>query len=204
MTTATHQHAQPMLPWLLAGTLDDADLAAIERHVAGCAECQSDLAWQRQLRAASAPPEAACDADRAYAALQPRLGVQEPRIGVLARWRNVVAANNSWLRWAAGAQLAVIAVLATLLARPPAGTDYRALGAAPPAGSVVVTFRPDTPEREIRRILQANGARVIGGPTVTDAYVLALPAAQSSAALARLRAESAVTLAEPLTPGGHP
>ena len=204
MTTATHQHAQPLLPWLLAGTLDDADLAAIELHVAGCAECQADLAWQRQLRTASAPPDAGCDAERAYAALLPRLAAQEPRIGTLARWRNAAAANNAWLRWAAGAQLAVIAVLALLLARPSFVTDYRALGAAPPAGSVVVTFRPDTPEREIRRILQANGARVIDGPTVTDAYVLALPAAQSGSALTRLRAEPAVTLAEPLTAGGRP
>lgn len=204
MTTATHQHAQPMLPWLLAGTLDDADLAAIERHVAGCAECQADLAWQRQLRAASAPPDAGCDADRAYAALLPRLDVQEPRIGVLARWRAAVAANNAWLRWAAGAQLAVIAVMALLLAHPSFVADYRALGAAPAAGSVVVAFRPDTPEREIRRILQANGARVIDGPTVTDAYVLALPAAQSGPVVARLRAEPAVTLAEPLAHGGRP
>lgn len=204
MTPATHQHAQPLLPWLLAGTLDDADLAAIERHVAGCAECQADLAWQRQLRAASAPPDSGCDADRAFASLLPRLGAQAPGVGVLARWRDAAAANNAWLRWGAGAQLVAIAALALLLARPSIESGYRALGTAPHAGSVVVTFRPDTPEREIRRILQANGARVIDGPTVTDAYVLALPAAPSDSALARLRAESAVTLAEPLTAGGRP
>ncbi|WLI90599.1 zf-HC2 domain-containing protein [Massilia sp. R2A-15] len=200
----THQYAQPMLPWLLAGTLDDADLAAVEQHVAGCAQCQADLAWQRQLRAASAPPASGCDADRALAALLPRLGAQAPRVGMLARWRNAVAANDAWLRWAAGAQLAVIAALSLLLLRPAADTDYRALGAAPPSGSVVVTFRPDTPEREIRRILQANNARVVDGPTVTDAYVLALPATKTAAAIKRLRAEPAVTLAQPLTAGDHP
>jgi cysteine synthase len=59
-------------------------------------------------------------------------------------------------------------------------------------------FKPDTTEREMRRILQASGARVVDGPTVTDAYVLALPAAQAPAALARLRAEPAVTLAQAL------
>ena len=32
----------------------------------------------------------------------------------------------------------------------------------------------------MRRILQASGARVVDGPTVTDAYVLALPAAQAA------------------------
>jgi hypothetical protein len=204
MTAATHQQAQPMLPWLLAGTLGDAELAAIEQHVAGCAECQADLEWQRQLRAASAPPDRGFDADRAFAALLPRLGPQAPRVGVLARWRDAAAANNTWLRWTAGGQLVAIGVLSLLLARPSLDTGYRALGAAPPAGGVVVTFRPATPEREIRRILQANGARVVDGPTVTDAYVLALPAAQSGAALARLRAEPAVTLAQPLDAGDRP
>lgn len=197
MIPATHQQAQPLLPWLLAGTLDDAELAAVQRHVSGCARCQSDLVWQRRLRAASAPPGDAFDADRAFAALAPRLG------GAPGRWMRAVAANDAWLRWAACAQLAVIGVLSLLLARPWLDADYRALGAAAQAGSVVVTFRPDTPEREVRRILQQAGARVVGGPTVTDAWVLAVPAAQAPAAVARLRAEPAVTLAQPLTNGGR-
>lgn len=205
MTPATHQQAQPMLPWLLAGTLDDADLDTVQQHVTGCSQCQTDLAWQRQLRAASAPTDDGFDADRAFAALLPRLGPQGPRAGVLERWRRAVAANDAWLRWAAGAQLAVIGVLSLLLARPWIDPDYRALGAAAQAaGNVVVTFRPATPEREMRRILQESGARVVDGPTVTDAWVLALPAAQAPAAVARLRAEPAVTLAQPLTGGGRP
>ena len=38
----------------------------------------------------------------------------------------------------------------------------------------------------------------VDGPTVTDAYVLALPAAQADATLARLRVERAVALAQAL------
>ena len=68
----------------------------------------------------------------------------------------------------------------------------------------MVVFRPDTPEREMRRILQASGARVVDGPTATDAYLLAVPAAQAAPALARLRAERAVTLAQPLAAGARP
>ena len=205
MTPASHQQAQPLLPWLLAGTLDDAEQAAVEQHVSACAACQSDLAWQRQLRGASKPADDGFDADRAFAALLPRLGPRAARTGMLARWRHAAAANDSWLRWAAGAQLAVIGVLSLMLARPWTDAGYRALGAAAQAGgNVVVTFRPETPEREIRRILQANGARVVDGPTVTDAYVLALPAAQAPAAVTRLRAEAAVTLAQPLSDGGRP
>lgn len=201
---ATHQTVQPLLPWLLAGTLDSAEQAMVEQHVQGCAQCQADLAWQRRLRSAAPAPEGAFDADRALAQLLPRLGPQTPRVGVLERWRKAAAANNAWLKWAAAAQLAAIAVLALQLADH-ADADYRALGAAAHAdGNAVVMFRPETTERDMRRILQASGARVVDGPTVTDAYVLALPPAQADAALARMRAERAVTLAQPLAAGARP
>ena len=201
---ATHEAAQLLLPWLLAGTLDGAELAIVQHHLQGCAQCQADLAWQRKLRAAAPAPDAAFDADRALAQLLPRLGPQSSRLGVLDRWRKAAAANSAWLKWTATVQLAAIGVLSVLLAGHD-GADYRAMGAAPRAdANAVVMFRPDTSEREMRRIQQASGARVVDGPTVTDAYVLALPASQASAALARMRAERAVTLAQPLAAGGRP
>jgi anti-sigma factor RsiW len=226
---AVHQAVQQLLPWLLAGTLDSAELAMTQRHLQTCARCQSDLAWQRKLRAAAAAaPDAGFDADRGFAQLLPRLGPHRgpqtstssssssssssPRFGVLDRWRQAAAANSAWLKWTALAQLAAIGVLSLLLARPwNDATGYRAMG-GPGGGSTagaadaVVVFRPDTPEREIRRILQAGGARVVDGPTVTGAYVLALPLppSRATAALARMRAESAVTLAQPLAEGRRP
>ena len=203
----THQQAQKLLPWLLAGTLDDAELAPLQCHVQACAQCQAELDWQRKVRAAvAAQPDAAFDAGRAFAKLSPRLGPQAPRIGLLDRWRTATAANSPWLRWTAAAQLAAIGILSVLLAR--SGNDdaaYRALGsAAHPRGNLVVVFKPATSESEMRRILQANGARVVDGPTVTDAYVLALPASQANAALDRMRAEPAVTLAQPLSAESRP
>jgi hypothetical protein len=196
----THEAVQQMLPWLLAGTLAPDELAIAEPHLRECAECRADLAWQRKLRAAAPARDDAFDADRAFAQLLPRLGPQQRRIGVLARWRRVAAANDAWLRWTALAQLAVIGVLSGVLAR--SAPDYRAMGGPAADGNAVIVFRPDTSERDMRRILTSAGARVIDGPTVTDAYVLALPAANAGDTLARLRAEPAVTLAQPL--GGRP
>jgi hypothetical protein len=107
------------------------------------------------------------------------------------------------------AQFCAIAVLAVLLARlaaqPDSAHDYHVLGAAGSNGAarVVVTFRPDTPERELRRIVRASGARIVGGPTVTDAWLVGADG-RLAPVLARLRAEPAVTLAEPLSTDERP
>jgi hypothetical protein len=197
---AEHRRAQRLLPWLLAGTLEGTELGLVQAHLQRCGACQADLAWQRRLRAAAPPPDGRPDPDRALAQLLPRLGPQPARASLPERLRNAIAANDAaWLRWTAAAQLAAIAVLGLMLARGDGDPAYRALGAPAQAeGKLVVMFRPDTPEHELRRIVQSSGARLADGPTVTDAYVLALPAAAAPVALARLRAEPAVTLAQPL------
>lgn len=214
-SSTEHAAAQRLLPWLLTGTLDDADLALVERHLRSCAACRQELAWERRLRAACRDgPECvpALDPDAALARLAPRLtprqGPQPGRLQALRRWLHAQAANDGrWWRPLAAAQFAVIAALTVLLLSPPASdrTAYRTLGAgAPVQGDLVVSFRPDTPERELRRILQASGTRVLDGPTAAGAYVLAASGGSPARALARLRAEPAVTLAQPLVTEGRP
>jgi len=68
----------------------------------------------------------------------------------------------------------------------------------------VVIFRPDTPERVIRSALTSVGARIVDGPTAADAYVLQVPAAQRTQALAQLRSRNTIVLAEPVDPGVAP
>lgn len=208
---AAHENAQQHLPWLLNGRLDDADRQALEAHLRDCPACRLDLDRLRRMREAAAAPEPRCDPDRAFARLLPRLEPpsqpQPPPPLAAQRARRPAAANDArWLRWAALLQCCVIVVLAALLVqRDPAGDRYRALGSAPTAlGQVVVLFRPETPERELRRIVRASGARIVDGPTVTDAYVVGIDRAQAAQLLARLRAEPAVLLAEPLSAGEPP
>jgi hypothetical protein len=121
-------------------------------------------------------------------------------------WMGAAAANQpSWLRWAMTAQCLLIIGLAALLLRPDEEPAYRVLGSGTAAaGNLVVVFHPTTTERELRRILQAQNARVVDGPTVTDAYLLNVPEANRSKALEALRGEAAVKLAEPLDGGGAP
>jgi hypothetical protein len=98
----------------------------------------------------------------------------------------------------------VIAVFGwTLFTRVPIATDYRALAsvAASPGESanVVVVFDPGIRELDMRRILHSAHARVVGGPTLTNAYLLTVAPDAQDAALKQLRSEASVRLAESLT-----
>lgn len=207
---AAHAEAQQALPWLANGTLAGTELERVQAHLQGCAACRADLAALHLLRAAGPAPAPEGDLEGALARLLPQLDAPVPAPAPAAvslaparGWRARLAANDArWLRKAVGLQCAVIAVLAVLLLRPSGGAQeegaYRVLGADRGSqGALVVTFRPDTPERELRRIVLDSGARIVGGPTVTGAWLLGTEGAPAAVAV-RLRAQPAVTLAEPL------
>ena len=63
-------------------------------------------------------------------------------------------------------------------------------------------FRADTTEVQLNGLLRANGASLVGGPTPTDAYLLRVPASTRQAALARLRGDRHVLMAEPVDAAG--
>jgi hypothetical protein len=201
-----HREAQDALPWLANGTLAGTELERVQQHVHGCAACRTDLAQLHTLRAAGPATEPEWDVDGALARLLPQLDAAPATAPVQHRWRDWFAANDrSWLRAAVAMQCCAIAVLAGLLLRPNApAADYHVLGASPGAQTgLVVMFKPDTPESELRRIIGASGAHVTGGPTATGAWMLGAEG-DAAAIVARLHAEPAVTLAENLGAQGKP
>lgn len=209
-----HRAAQEALPWMLNGSLDGAELDSVETHLQGCPVCRDDLEMLRALRDAGPPcPDPALDPGRALARMLPRLDAPEaaPRRsdaapGLLQRWRASVAANErTWLRSAVLGQCALIAglLVAQMWPGTPSTGQYRVLGAqARQQATLIIVFSPDTTERELRRIVRDSGVRFVDGPTTTDAYLVS--ADNAAAALTRLRAEPAVTLAEPLTQERQP
>jgi hypothetical protein len=207
-----HRATQESLPWLLNGTLGGAGLEAAQAHLQDCAVCRADLAGLRRLREAGRLADPHCDPERALAQLLTRLDAPLQGIaGTSWRARARRAANDPrWLRRALLAECGVLVLfgvlLGALLVGPGEAIDaWHALGPAPAVqGQAVVVFRPETSEREVRRILRGSGARIVDGPTVTDAWVLALPERALAARLARLRAEPAVLLATPLAAEGGP
>jgi hypothetical protein len=207
-----HAETLELLPWLANGTLAGAELARVEAHLAQCPACRARLDWERRLGAGEEQAPPPLSSRLAFARLAPRLGAQEGGAGVQVRWSRLAAANDPrWLRAAAAVQLGVIFVLGLIVVWPgghraegagrnPAGYSTFGTRAAAP-GNVVVSFDPATPEHELRRILQASGARIVDGPTAAGAYVLEVAAGDAGPTLGSLRAEPAVTLAEPLVEG---
>jgi anti-sigma factor RsiW len=211
-----HQAAQEALPWLANGTLEGPERERVEAHLRGCAHCRNELELLKALRAAGPGAAPDCDPEAAWARMQARLDAPAvdsapvpapaaaPAAKVPSRWRTRIAANDgSWLRIAVALQCCLIAVLAALLLRPDDDAAYRGLGAAPAVrAGIVVAFRPDTPERELRRIVRDSGGQLSGGPTAGEAWLV--NGDDPAAILARLRSEPAVVLAEPLGAENRP
>jgi anti-sigma factor RsiW len=195
-----HAETRILLPWLANGSLAGAELERVRAHLGECPACRAQLEWERGM-AAGGDPAPRMSAQQAFARLRPQLGPQELPNSP-ARWLRLAAANDPrWLRSVALVQLGLILVLGLVAVRPgPEQGLYHTLGARQAAlqGNIVVSFEPSTPERELRRILQASGARLVDGPTAADAYVLSVAPGEAAPALQRLRSEPAVTLAEAL------
>jgi hypothetical protein len=214
-----HQEAQELLPWYVTGTLDAAERLMVESHLADCPECQAELASERRLRAEVAAMP--LDAELGWAAfrqrleaeakvvtppLPPRRASRLPAMGAALRGAIAKPGRTGWIMAAQAAALVLVATLVIPSFNPPAA--YRTLSAPPTAtstaGNVIVMFRPNTPEQDMRRTLVENGARLVDGPTEANAYILAVPFPQRTATLAKLRAQTDILMAEPIDSGAHP
>jgi len=196
---ATHDQAEALLPWYANGTLDGPDQALVERHLTSCARCQRQLGLERVLidEFRSFAPEA----ETGWTRLRGRIEAKAPPRRSIAE-----VATEIWQRFnrpafaaLAVAQLAFVVLAGSILLslnRP----TYRALGAseAPPTANVLVMFRPEATEQHIRTALKASGASLVGGPTAADAYLLHVAPPQRATALAALRSDGAIQLAQPI------
>jgi anti-sigma factor RsiW len=200
-----HDAVRQLLPWHVNGTLTAEENGRVEAHLSQCEECRGDLAAERVLaREVALLP---LDADEGWQAMSLRLG--ETRAGNDNRrvplLRRPVPAG-----WAVGGAIAAslaLTLATTSLQRPTAsGHTFQTLGSpgADAAGQIVVLFRPDTTEQQMRTLLDAQRARVIDGPTAAGAYVLRLDGRDAGEAIDALRRSSRIVLAEPIASDGRP
>jgi anti-sigma factor RsiW len=205
-----HVAVQRLLPWYLTGRLDTDEHDAVETHLAQCPECRAELETERQWQLLQPGQGAQVDVEDGWARMRARLGgeVAPPPVArpAMPPRRRGGGMPPVWQRlparaWAAPAMLSVALVVAigwTLRPLPVVG-DYHALSAPVEAGATaVVRFRPDATEAQIRRGLKDSGARLVDGPTVSDAYVVRLPREHYAAAIDKLRQAPGVALVEAL------
>jgi len=204
-----HDGIGMLLPWYVTGRLDANERGRVEAHLRGCVACQTDLEAERRLHAVVADRiDTDGDADAGWTRIRRQVTAEPlpPRAAVVPRWW----ANPVWLRGLIAAQFVLLVIGAgwfvQSMGRPqPAPPQYHALSSAPvmPHGNIIVVFSPDASERRLRDILRASHARLVDGPTAADAYILSVPQAQRTEALARLRDDTAVMVAEPIDGDGR-
>lgn len=196
-----HRETEELLPWYVTGQLEIEEQALVEQHVSSCAHCRRQLAFERRMidEFADFSPEV----DSGWARMRQRIAVPSRQslwdkivVDASAVWQSF---NRPAVAALAFAQLAFVVVAGSMflsLSRP----SYRALGSTPPpaTANAIAMFRADTTESQLRALLEANGATLVGGPTEADAYLLRVPASSRPAALAKLRADRHVTMAEPI------
>lgn len=196
-----HQEAQELLPWYATGQIDPADRARVDAHLAECAGCQAELRLEMRLgeEVAALPMEL----ELGWLDLRQRLQIRpSPWSRFKARMMNLW--NGLWagdyVRWAVAGQMAFLLLLVSIVSAPDRTAPYHTLGSPHVArsGNVIVMFRPETAEGRLRHILQAADARLVDGPTPAGAYVLFVSPDRRPAALAALRADSEILMAEPI------
>ena len=194
-----HDEAEELLPWYATGQLDAAERARVEAHLYACASCREQLAVERrfvgEFRAIA--PEVESGWARLRARIEPPQPARARRPAFLADLRALVARPAVAALAAAQLALVVVAGGALFSLSQPA---YHALGSAavPADANVIVMFRADATEEDVRDALQAVGASIVGGPTSADAYLLHVAPQQRQMAVNRLQANDYVQLAQPI------
>jgi len=199
-----HGAARSLLPWYVNGTLDPAETALVEEHLAACADCRADLEADRALGRQVA--DLSMDVEHGWAAMRTRMETtpQVRPASPMRFLRRPVA-----IGWAVAGQLAAAAlIVAIALPARHAQTDadYHVLGSAAVAapGNLIIQFKPDVSEGAMRAAFMRAGSRVVDGPTASGAYVLRVDGNKRDAALNQLRATPGIALAEPIDRGDQP
>lgn len=208
LRSGKHRDIQLLLPWYVTGRLETLEHARVEAHLAGCPECQVEIRSERRLRdeVADLPFEPEAGWARLRARMEAEGGRRSP-LAAIRRWLAQARRTPPWVGWALAAQAVVLIAAAAALTPAYLGReDYKALGAAPtgPVANIIVVFHPETPERDLRAVLNTAGARLVDGPTAADAYLLHAQPDARAAALDTLRRRPEVVMAEPVDSAAPP
>lgn len=221
-----HQETFEIIPWLITERVTRAVALAAEAHIAQCASCQIELEQQRKIQAAIAvadpieyAPQASLQTlESRIDELERELPDDAHRAVPLAAYpsRAVPTAflqGPSWLRPLVLAQAAALVLVTALLAwlvadrltapRFQTATAVESFDTSLSKGATVrLVVAPDIDVGEFAALVQNCHGLIVAGPTGQNVWTLRLPEVHDIAALeralARLRADSRVSFAEPV------
>jgi hypothetical protein len=217
---AEHARCWQLIPWCVNGTLSGDEMSGVEKHLAACVECATELELQRALQAQLRDGDAVLMAPQsAWQKMSERLDSEDE---ALARGHFKIGAQGAGMwRWAVAAQALLIVGLTTVVwqqARVPDSSAapsaamlqprYETLTSQPEfaiKGAVRVVFRQDVTLTEVNTLLRELAMQIVAGPSEASVYTLALPSRttsdnseQPAAVLKSLRGDARVVFAEPV------
>jgi anti-sigma factor RsiW len=196
-TAADHEEASRLLPWLVNGTLADAEREQVERHVRDCLACRGELREQQALHMlVQRQPDLHFSAEQGFAALARQLeaGAEAGSSGRvpphhLQRVARGAAAlfGGHRLVFANAVALALIAGVAVWLAArgPTDEPPYSTLTQSPPVdgAQLDIVFAPGTTQEAMHQVLRDIDATIVAGPSDVGRYTVRIGTTPSDAEL---------------------
>ena len=203
-----HRETWQRIPWLVNGTVPAAERAEVERHLACCADCRDELAFQQRIHdGLSADVGSEASARDAFAKLAERLRDDTDFVPPVRRDRRQV-----WVAALAAAVvvqaigLVILTAVVVQQSRTLRDASYRTLGAArieSDAALIRLVPKPGLAVGALQTLLDTHGLRIVDGHAGRAIYGLAATRPLDVAAtLASLRAHDGVLLAEPVLAEG--
>ncbi|WP_190303271.1 MULTISPECIES: zf-HC2 domain-containing protein [Methylomonas] len=213
-----HGEIAELLPWLVSGGLQRAEIARAERHLQHCPACQVQLQFLRSLeetvnREAGQGWQASAghfagilaEVERLEAAAQtvPLRATVKP--GLLRNLKRWLQQTPSPVCWAMAAQsVALLALLALWLGPQPAvdPSAYQTLSDPKPSAAagtktIRVLFAADGIDTvELIGLLRSAQAQIIEGPSDLGFFTLSVPAGQADAVLASFQGNPHIRIAQ--------
>lgn len=200
-----HRRTWDRIPWVVGGGADEAVRAEVEAHVAECAACRDEYAFQRSLRdALQADDRPATATDAALERFWQQVDGEAASDGARPVAREDGANRpGMWTRWLAAAVVVQAVALALLIGERPAAPPIMTLSSqmAPVGAQARLAPVPALTQAELQALLIGERLRVVEVSADARVYgVVTEPGtpALDPARLAQLRLRKELLLVEPV------
>lgn len=182
-TKQLHDHVFQLLPWYVNESLSSDERTLVEEHLSQCQLCQQALADDLVMMKIPESNIEVPNLDKALDKMMRRIEFSSgtatkytPSFSQRMRkkWLRPISIPMAWLVLPQFAALLIIAVsLTDLMKHEP---NYQALSSGNAIHSnVVVVFKSQATLADVSDALQRFDAKIVDGPTVTNAYLLHVP-----------------------------